>query len=443
MVQSVRMKKARLILAFLWLLLPASARAQFTFFIYNDAITITGYTGPGGNVDIPASINGYPVTTILDDVFWNNTNIVNVTIPNSVNNILDYTFQYCSGLTNVTIPNSVTSIGDYAFANCYGLKNITIPSSITNIGNYTFQYCSGLTNVTIPNNATSIGDYAFDACFSLQNVTIPNGVISIGNFAFRNCSLKSVTIPYSVTSIGISPFGNNSSLTSITVNAANPNYASLGGVLFNKTLTTLIDAPGGMGTVYVIPSSVTNVGDYAFYGCFRLRTVTIPNSVTSIGNYAFESCEGLTNVTIPNTITNIGTYAFQFCARLHQAYFQGNAPTVNGGSGSADSTVFSYLSGTVYYVPGTTSWGATFGGWPTALWNPQIQTTNSNFGVKTNRFGFTLTGTTNIPIVIEASTNLSGVWTPLLNGTLTNGAIYFTDPQWTNYPQRFYRVRSP
>ena len=99
---------------------------------------------------------------------------------------------------------------------------------------------------------------------------------------------------------------------------------------------------------------------------------------------------------------------------------------------------------TVYYMPGTTNWGATFGGRPTMLWNPQAQTGDGYFGVRTNQFGFNITGTTNIPIVIVASTNLgSSLWVPLQSCTLTNGSVYFSDPQWTNYPGRFYRLRSP
>ncbi len=85
-----------------------------------------------------------------------------------------------------------------------------------------------------------------------------------------------------------------------------------------------------------------------------------------------------------------------------------------------------------------------FGGIPTALWNPQAQTSDDSFGVKTNQFGFNITGTTNIPIVIEARTNLGGSsWIPLQSANLTNGSFYFSDPQWTNYRSRFYRIRSP
>jgi hypothetical protein len=77
------------------------------------------------------------------------------------------------------------------------------------------------------------------------------------------------------------------------------------------------------------------------------------------------------------------------------------------------------------------------------LWNPQGQTTDGSFGVQSNQFGFNLTGTANLPVVVEACTNLGGVWTPLFTGYVTNGSIYFSDPHWTNYPSRFYRVRSP
>jgi hypothetical protein len=89
-------------------------------------------------------------------------------------------------------------------------------------------------------------------------------------------------------------------------------------------------------------------------------------------------------------------------------------------------------------------WGTTLGGRPAALWNPRFQTDYPNFGVRTNRFGFSITGTTGIPIVLEACTNLpSPVWESLQSGTLTNGSVYFSDPHWTNHPLRLYRIRSP
>src|SRR5665213_2516643 len=469
------MKTLKLLPLLLLLALPAVVQAQFTFTTNNGAITITAYTGPGGHVTIPSMTNGWPVTSIGDYAFLNCSGLTSVTIPDSVTSIGSAAFYQCSGLTNLTIGTSVTSIGDYAFYNCSKLTGVTIPNSVTSIGVYAFEFC-GLTSVTIPNSVTSIGndafgdcsgltaitvaalnpvyssvggvlfntnqttliqcpggkvgsytipnsvtnigDSAFDHCSGLTSVTIPNSVTSIGSAAFFNCSgLTSVTIPNSVTSIGNDAFGACSGLTAITVAALNPVYSSVGGVLFNTNQTTLIECPRG------------KVGSY-----------TIPNSVTNIGDYAFDYCSKLTGVTIPNSVTSIGVEAFYYCFGLTAAYFQGNAPPDNG-------TAFSYSGATIYYLPGTTGWGATFGSRPTALWAlpyPVILSGNTNLGMRNNQFGFTVSWATNVPVVVLAATNLANpVWTPVSTNALTNGAFYFSDPQWTNYPRRFYRLRSP
>ena len=185
------------------------------------------------------------------------------------------------------------------------------------------------------------------------------------------------------------------------------------------------------------------VEDHAFQNCHTLANLTIGNTVTSIGDDAFEDCLSLTNVTIPESVTNMGMYAFSSCSNLHQVFFQGNAPAVDGAV-KLDFTVFQGESGTVYYVPGTTGWGGLFGGWSTAQWyqpQPQILGSGHGLGVQSNEFQFTISWATNTAVVVETSANLQD-WTPVITNSLVNGTNAFGDPSFTNYPQRFYRVRS-
>ena len=104
--------------------------------------------------------------------------------------------QSPTNLISVTIGNSVTSIGNYAFYSCTSLTSVTIPDSVTSIGNYAFNNCRSLTSVTIGNSVTSIGNYAFNYCTSLTSVTIPDSVQTIGAYAFQNTNLIYVTIAY-------------------------------------------------------------------------------------------------------------------------------------------------------------------------------------------------------------------------------------------------------
>ena len=205
-------------------------------------------------------------------------------------------------------------------------------------------------------------------------------------------------------------------MTAITVENSNPYYSSVDGVLFDKSMNILIQCPGG------------RAGSYA-----------VPNGVTIIGGDAFFDCVSLTNITIPNSVASLSDWAFQSCYNLNAVYFKGNIPSLGG-----SDVFYGDNRATVYYLPGTTGWGTTFGGLPAMLCNLHVQTGDASFGVRTNRFGFTITGTTNIPIVVEACTNLANAsWLPMQGCALTNGSLYFSDRGWTNYLSRFYRIRSP
>ena len=166
--------------------------------------------------------------------------------------------------------------------------------------------------------------------------------------------------------------------------------------------------------------------------------------VALIGFSAFANFTSLTTAILPASITNVGNGAFGGCPKLTGVYFQGNVPGLGG-----SDVFFQDPKAIVYYLPGTTGWSSRLSGYPTVLWNPQADTGDVNFGARTNQFGFDIVGSSNLVIVVEACTNLaSPIWLALATNILnnfvgTNGISYFSDPQWTNYPRRCYRFRSP
>ena len=204
------------------------------------------------DIVIPAIYNGFPVTTIGAQAFL-----------------------WCSSLTSVVIPDSVTTIGEWAFYDCSSLTSIVIGDSVTTIGVRAFYECSSLTSVVIGDSVTTIGYGAFASCYSLTSVVIGESVTTIGELAFANCS----------------------SLTSIEVGENNSTYKDIDGNLYSKDGTVLIQyAIGKTATEFVIPDSVTTIGDDAFGRCEALTSVEIGDSVATIGAEAFYNCTALTEI---------------------------------------------------------------------------------------------------------------------------------------------------
>ena len=496
------------LLSLLLLVLPAAVQAQYEYMLLDGTITITKYTGSDTTAIVPSTTNGLPVTGIGSQAFYNCDTLTSVTIPNSVSYIGSSAFQGCTGLTSVTLPNNLTRLADFVFASCTSLTGVTLPDSVTSIADYAFWDCSRLTNVALPNNVTSIGSSAFQSCGGLTGVTLGNKVASIGSSAFWNCgSLSSVALPNSVVSIGDYAFTKCSGLTALTVEALPSCYASVDGVLFNQNQTTLVVYPMGKAGSYTVPNGVTNIGSGAFCYCTNLTGVTLPDSVTSIGYVAFAGCtslasvtfgtnvvsigsaafynctslvnaalpgsvtsigwgafrncsrltsvtpgkgvtglrewtfggcSNLTSVTLGSGVASIGDHAFTECSRLSGVYFQGSPPALGLAAFYGDAST------TIYYLAGTAGWGPTYGGRPTTVWGPQVLAGDASFGVRTNRFGFTITGPSGLVVAVETCTDPANpLWTPLETNTLADGACYFSDPQWTNQPARYYRLRTP
>ncbi len=224
--------------------------------------------------------------------------------------ICDKAFSFCGSLSKIIIPSSVTSIGDNAFMGCRSLLDIVIPSSVTSIGDDAFFACSSLSKIVIPSSVTSIGDDAFAGCHSLSKIVIPSSVTSIGDRAFNNCSsLKYISIPKSVICLNGNPFADWDG----KLECLSPNFIYEDDVLFNKDKSKIISFRNQNVESYVIPNSVTSIGDSAFWGCRSLSDIVIPSSVTSIGDSAFWDCSSLSKIVIPSSVTSIGDCAFDNC----------------------------------------------------------------------------------------------------------------------------------
>ena len=292
-----------------------------------------------GAITIPNTL-----TTISHDAFTDCTKLTSITIPNSVTNIGSYAFYNCNGLTSITIPEGVTTIGDYAFQYCTGLTSVSIPSTMSSIGKLAFEYCNALTrvdisdlaawcgisfaaddelwsdffgsesnplykakhlflngveaeNIVIPNTVTSIGDFAFNCCKSLRSVVFPNSVLTIGKHAFNGCdSLRSVVIPSSVKTISANAFYLSNNLSEVHIS----DITSWCSISFGEYGNPLM----GGGHLYLNDDEVTHL--------------IIPDSVTNISDNAFYNCHGLTQLTLGKDLQNIGTNSFSRCTDLSE-----------------------------------------------------------------------------------------------------------------------------
>ena len=237
--------------------------------------------------------------------------------------ICDRAFSDCSSLKYISIPKSVICLNANTFAEWNGkleclspnfvyeddilfnkdksriisfrnlnIKSYVIPSSVASIGDSAFLWCSSLSEIVIPSSVTSIGDYAFSGCSSLKYISIPKSVICLNGNPFAEWNGK--------------------------LECLFPNFVYEDDVLFNKDKSRIISFRNQNIKSYVIPSSVTSIGNHAFSGCDSLSEIVIPSSVTSIGDHAFSGCDSLSEIVIPSSVTNIGKGAFLWCSSLSE-----------------------------------------------------------------------------------------------------------------------------
>lgn len=312
------------------------------------------------------------VTSIGDKAFYGCSNLESIIIPNNVTSIGNHMFYNCSNLSNITFTESIENIGECMFYGCSKLSNLTIPEGINSIGKNAFSYCSSLTNIIIPNSVTHIGEAAFSECSGLISIKIPfvgeskdgtenhrfryifgavpknlksviiSGGSIIGPYAFGDCSnLTSITISDSITSIGDSAFQNCTSLESISIGTGVTKFGlwSFGGCKNLKSVyisdiaswcnisvenincsplyyANEIYLNNNLITELTIPSEITKINNYAFYGVSSITSLTVPDGVLTIGDYAFAHCANISTVAIGNDVKTIGYSAFRNCSAI-------------------------------------------------------------------------------------------------------------------------------
>jgi len=273
----------------------------------NAQTTLTINTTSGGSLRSKFIINSYDtnavinltITGVLDaqDFRFMRDNLTSLSVLDISNtSIVSYTGPNGPMVGNPTYYYPANELPYCAFFDPAGthwgkptLTSVILPNTLKNIGNYSLQYCFSLASVTIPNSVDTIQPYAFKFDTALININIPSGVDVIMEGAFQLSG-------------------------GVAVDAGNPNYSSLDGVLFNKNKTVLICCPYTKYT-YTVPASVDTLGFESFYGCRHLASVNIPTTVSCILNGAF-SGSGLISVTIPSSVTRIEESVFFFCQKL-------------------------------------------------------------------------------------------------------------------------------
>ena len=203
------------------------------------------------------------------------------------------------------------------------------------------SYLENITAITLPSGVTTIGNYAFSDMTNLSKISLPSSLLSIGKNAFYHCaSLSSITIPANVDTIVPFAFAGCSALTSIRVNAKNTTYDSrnsCNAVIHTATNTLAV---GCQNTV--IPADVVKIGDAAFERA-TFSYIEIPNTVTEIAQYAFYGCEYLTTIDLPDNLTTLGYAAFRHCYALNEVVIPSTVTQVEGSTFSGCTSLTSIV----------------------------------------------------------------------------------------------------
>ena len=310
-----------------------------------------------GNLKAIVFEEGSNLKKIEDDAFKGNVIVEDIVLPDKLETIGARAFFACTSLKNITIPESVIFIGESAFESCskleivafnaisanscgrniflkcnikaitigekvsvfpdylfygaqfqkkesgdYYLVELTVPASVKKIGDYSLTNVVNLERIIFEEGSRleEIGQYALSGCDRLKGIDLPESLVKINNYAFMNCdALKDIVLPENLETLGAGALKECVSITAVTIPAK----------------ITIVDREtfsgcSALSSLVFAGKNVTTIGDYAFYNCSQLKSVTIPNGVKQIGACAFQGCPIEGTLRIPDGVLTIGNNAF-------------------------------------------------------------------------------------------------------------------------------------
>lgn len=269
------------------------------------------------------------VETLKNAAFFSCRKLQEITLPASIKYIEDMCFFDCSSLSEISLPQALQSIGGSAFFGCSGITSFTVPKSVSYIGPASFNYALNAESITVdPANTyyRSVDGVLFDESLKVllqypaaktdTEYSIPASVENVSDEAFiKNLFLHKVIIPATVKNITYHNFENYDNLTAIEVADCNPYFSDDNGVLLNKSKTWLIKYPISGNAHYIVPVTVTHIGNRAFSYCRKLTSIDLPDQLVYMGNDAFFACS-FDHITLPESLKTIKEAAFSNCKLL-------------------------------------------------------------------------------------------------------------------------------
>lgn len=304
---------------------------------------------PSGIYLSPNALSGCKSSTIVIEsgrsslpskLFYGNTRVVTISVPDSVSSIGSSCFSGCSRLTSVSIPSEISEIPDSCFSGCSSLGGVSIPLGVVKIGDSAFSGCSNITSVDFSTNLKEIGDNAFADCASLTQITTNRTVTFptvnvIGSQAFYGTAINTLIIPDTVTTIGKGAFASCKDLTEVYIG---DKVTDIPNSCFNRCEALYKVTVG---------KKVTRIGEYAFsYSLSNDRydaDIILPANVMAIEKSAFEGCSGIATLSVYNTSCEINSNAFYRCSRFTLKGYNGS--TAEAFAKSASNVIFTSLTG--------------------------------------------------------------------------------------------------